>query len=534
MTYPFFPLPDDQRPDFKSIAGKYKAPEKHAQLLVIGAGPAGIAAAIEGARAGVTVMLVDEHPISPALMGMDVPFQFGGRMDGSVQNQERMLEQVLGSNEELALAFELGVEIELSTYAWGAWIEAPGLHSLPCPIVGLANESRSWLVSFDRLVLATGARDLNLSFEGSDQPGVMGAQALHALLIRYDAFAGRRLVVIGSDELALKTALLAIARGLEVAAIIEAHSEPAGPADLLAALAAKGVELITRHVPLKARGNAEGVTGLTISAVDGSGTSREIACDTVCLALGVVPVVELLDVLGLKPVLDATRGGWIGKAGADGATDAPQIYVAGDCAGLGGDAVAQGKAASLAALRSLGREVEASSAAPAPAGPDVLAYRSFWMRTMLATGGRDVLACVCEEVTRGELLGVQPPRYLGWRWNAMGRRDLGTLAKDGPLNQDQVKRLTRACMGQCQARRCREQVAMLLEIESGAEAGSVPLAGYRAPVRPLPLATLADMEEHPDMGPGWDVWFGIPTQWIHFKDIGTEREREQLGENVHL
>jgi hypothetical protein len=56
----------------------------------------------------------------------------------------------------------------------------------------------------------------------------------------------------------------------------------------------------------------------------------------------------------------------------------------------------------------------------------------------------------------------------------------------------------------------------------------VPLAGYRAPVRPLPLAVLADAEETPAMAEGWNVWFGIASQWIAYDDIGTEREAELL------
>jgi hypothetical protein len=58
--------------------------------------------------------------------------------------------------------------------------------------VGLADAERSWIVGFDKLMLATGARDLAIAFPGWDQPGVMGAAALQMLLIRYDAFAGRR------------------------------------------------------------------------------------------------------------------------------------------------------------------------------------------------------------------------------------------------------------------------------------------------------------------------------------------------------
>lgn len=515
-------------PDRFSIAGKLVPPTERAELVIVGAGPAGCAAAIEAAGAGVKVMLVDENPVSPVLIGMDVPFHFGGRATPSVQSPERLVERVLENNPALGQAWELGVDVRLSTYAWGAWVNGPGLRSLSTGLVGLADETRSWLVGFDRLIVATGARDLNLSFAGSDQPGVMGAQGFHALLARYEAFAGRRLVILGTGPLALDTAALAFERGLDVAALVEVRDEAQGPAESLAALLARGVEVVTGHVPFAARGDAEGLTGLVLVERDDPERRHEIACDTVCLAVGSVPVIELLDVLGARRTMAPDRGGHVPVSSTEGVTSLADVFVAGDCAGLGGDAAAAGRAAARTALLSLGRTVETAPASLAPSVPDVLPYQLDWARALLATGGTDVLACICEDVTRGELMGVQPPRYLGWRSNAIARRDLGTLAEDGPLDQDQIKRLTRACMGACQARRCREQVALLMALGADVPAESIPLAGYRAPVRPLPLGVLADMEERADMDEGWNVWFGIATQWISYDDIGTEREAEQL------
>ncbi|MBP0617402.1 FAD-dependent oxidoreductase [Jiella mangrovi] len=521
-------------PDRFSLRGKTVAVEERAEILVVGAGAAGCAAAIEAAKAGASVVLVDENPVSAGLVGMDVPFYFGGRATNAVQTPERLVEQALETSPALAEALELGVDIRLSTSVWGAWVNAPGLCGLASGVAGLADERKSWLVGFDRLVIATGARDLNFTFAGSDQPGVMGAQGFHTLIARYDAFAGRRLVIVGSGALATQTAQSALERGLEVAALIEVRDEPQGPADAVAALEARGVEIVTGHVPLAAHGNAEGVTGLVVADRDDADHRREIACDTVVMAVGSVPVIELLDVLGAKREMAPDRGGHVPVVGEDGATSLGEIFVAGDCAGLGSGAEAAGRRAGRAALASLGKAVSATgadetvtqdAALKQPAG---LAYQLDWARAMLATGGDDVLACICEGVTRGDLLGVRPPRYLDWRSNAPGRRDLATLAEEGPVNQDQIKRLTRACMGQCQARRCREQVALMMAIGAGVPAESVPLAGYRAPVRPLPLSVLADWEEGADMDAGWNVWFGIATQWIGYEDIGTEREAEQL------
>jgi Sarcosine oxidase A3 domain len=129
-------------------------------------------------------------------------------------------------------------------------------------------------------------------------------------------------------------------------------------------------------------------------------------------------------------------------------------------------------------------------------------------------------------VTRADLIGVQPPNYLA-RPPAMCARSLDTLIADGPPHPDQIKRLTRAGMGVCQGRRCRDQVAMLLAIEADQPFGSIPLATHRAPVRPIPLKIIADWNESTAMDGAWDVWFGIPTQWTPYEDIGTAHEDDQ-------
>jgi hypothetical protein len=89
-------------------------------------------------------------------------------------------------------------------------------------------------------------------------------------------------------------------------------------------------------------------------------------------------------------------------------------------------------------------------------------------------------------------------------------------------------------MGPCLGRRCRTQVACLLGAETGTTFDRVPIASYRPPVRPVPLALLADWAERSKMADGWDVWFGIPTQWVPYADIGTPRETDHLEGNMHV
>jgi thioredoxin reductase len=519
------------RLDPKSVAGADMPVERHASLAVVGAGPAGLAAAITAAKAGVQVLLVDENPVAHALMGLDVPFHFGQRMNPAVQNKARMVERIVETNPGLAEAFELGIDVQLGVYAWGAFVNGPSLRALSKPVLGLADEERSWLVSFDRLILATGARDLGLGFPGWEKPGVMGAQGALSLLQRYRAFEGRRLVILGSGALGLKTAAAALELGLEVAGVVEVAPDALDP-DARRTLAAAGVPFFTGHAVKQVRGKTE-VEGVVLTRLDEAGTpvagsETEVACDTVVSAIGSVPTVDLLDVLGCRLAFDAARGGHVPVLDSEACTSVPYVQAVGDCAGVFDQkiadpeiAAAEGRQAGAFAARALGAALSESERTPAPSPSfDACGHWQRWLRAELAVGGLDVLVCQCEEVTRRELVELRPPRYLNWGASQMPGRDLGALAKDGPVNADQVKRLTRAGMGACQGRRCREQIQMLLAMTAGVPIEQIPLASYRAPVRPLPLAALWPHEETQATRDNWDVWFGIPSQWTAYWEMG--------------
>jgi thioredoxin reductase len=520
--------------DPKAVAGKFPEPDRQIQVLVVGAGPAGVAAAIGAAEGGAGVLLVDENPLGPGLMGLDTPLYYGGRYTGAVQSRARMTEQVFSANPLLETAFEAGVEIELGGCCWGAWVGGEGLVSLPGPVAGLADDERAWMVGFETLILATGARDVAFSFQGWDQPGVMGAQGLHALVKTYDAFTGRRLAILGSGSLALQTALFALDHGLEVAALVEVESEAQGPAELVSQVRSAGVEILTGFTLSNARGGLDGVESLTVQ--DRDGFRREIECDTIVQAISLTPVVELLGVLGVELAMQPTLGGHAPVSPDGTSTSLPNVFLAGEAAGAPGGgpidfeaARESGRRAALAALRRSHPSPEFPQEPLKVPQRDAVVYQQSWMRRLMAVNVPEVLICQCEEVSREALLAVRQPAYLGPPSEGMTLRDFARLLEDGPANQDQIKRLTRACMGPCQARRCREQVALALACAANESAANIPLAGYRAPVRPLPLSVLADWEEARSMSRHWDVWLGIPTQWVPYADIGTDREFHHAG-----
>ena len=479
-------LPNDR---FSQV-GRHPAPQKRYDLVVVGAGEAGVKAATEAAAAGRSVLLVDEHPLDPGLIGLDVPYLFGGRATAAVQTPSRLMEHVFAARPALEAAVEAGVELELGVSCWGLYVNGPNLQTLASPVIGLADLDRAWMVGFDAAVIATGARDLVLGFPGWDQPGVVGARGFAALTDLYDAFAGRRVVILGTGELALATAETARARGIEVVALVEALATAQGDPARLAAL---GAPVLLQTVPVKATGGIDGVEQLTLRSL-ADGSEQTLACDTVVMALGLVPQIELLDAAGAKIVRQADRGGFVPQVAADGQTSLTGVKALGEVTGVDGADTAYGLA---------------------------------WMQALMAATPGDTMICQCEDVTRADLLDLRPPRYLGEPSTQMRRQSLARLAEDGPVNQDQIKRLTRACMGPCQARRCREQTAMAMAIGTDTALGAIPLAGYRAPVRPLPLKVIGETAESPDLTDNWDVWFGIPEQWIPYPAIGTDAEAEQ-------
>ncbi len=526
--------------DKRSIADKAPRPERHVAVVVVGAGAAGAAAAIEAARAGVEVLLIDENPIDNDMMAMDVPLYFGQRMQPSVRNRALMMERVVETNPALAEAHEAGVDVQLGTYVWSAFVNGPTVRELPGPMLGLADDRRSWLVGYDRLIVAAGARDVAMGFPGWERAGVMGANGAVSLLMRYRALGSKRMVIVGSGDLGLRTAALALEREVAVAGIVEVANAVQGDEEIARSLASRGVPFYTAHTIRQARGRVGEIESLELVQVDGDlkpipGSEREVACDTVCLALGLSPNVELLPLVGASLVFASALGGWVPAINDSMQTSVPNVFAAGDCAGLNdsmlGDpeiARAQGRLAGIAAAESLGAiRHDGPRNIPRPhrgrgqgEGAKVHTYWQAWLQSLIHAGGWEVNICQCEEVTRWELVEVKPPRYLKWESPQMEARSLDTMLRDGPVNQDQIKRLTRAGMGPCQSRRCREQVGLLLAHAAGTSIDRIPLPSFRPPIRPLPLNVLWPADEPPAMREDWVSWFGIPTQFSPHWEAG--------------
>ncbi|MDF1790798.1 MAG: FAD-dependent oxidoreductase [Thalassobaculaceae bacterium] len=519
--------------DPTSVNGLRPTVDEDVDVLVVGAGIAGCTAAIEAARVGLSVVLVDENPVDAEAMGNEIPVHFGNRMTGAVRNRNAMMEAVLEASPLLVEAFEAGVDVRLSTACWGVFTAAPTAAWVDRPIAGLVDSGGVKHLGFTSVVFATGTRDMGLAFPGWDLPGVMGAVAARRLATTYGALDAERAVVVGSGTEALLAALDLAKSGVAVVAVVEAASASPASADLIAQIAGLGIEVLTDSVIARAKGDAGGVIEVTVARVNAEGrqdpaSERPLACDTVVLGIAAVPVIDLLEAAGCRTVFDPTRGGHVPVIDGRQTTTLAGHYAVGDVAGLWSEKSTDPEIAKAEARRAVSAILKTENAGealatPEPAGPDrgdLDGYLKHWVRSTVVAAAGEPFLCQCEDVTARDVLGVRPPKYLGWEPATQKPSDLASLLGNGPPNPDQVKRLTRAGMGQCQGRRCREQVAVLLALETGRPLGEIALATYRAPVRPIALAQFSETAEVPEMSAHWQAWFGIPSMWLAPWDLG--------------
>ena len=504
-------------------------------LVVVGAGVSGMAAAIGAAKAGVQVTLIDENPVPTSMAGLNVPHFFGQRFKGALSDKDAMMGRVIAANEAWSEAEEVGVDVQLGTCVWGAFRNTENSRTLDGPQIGLANHERSWMMKYDRLILATGSRDLSIGFEGWNLAGAMGANGAYSLMSQYQALSSQRMVILGGGNLGLKTAKMASENGIEVAAIVEVSSSVRGNKALVTALQRKGVELFTSHSVKEAVGGDGEIESVVLVEIDEnsepiSGTEKIIPADTVCLAIGLVPNIELPYLLDCKLSFNSQLGGWIPEHDDQMRTSVENVFVAGDAAGFHDAMILdpeiarnQGRIAGLAAAESRGASTTGFPPSTGEMSEGQRGFSAFsnatsspteahtgwkkWLESLANAGGQDVIACLCEEVTRAEIIGLQPPRYLAWGSEQMSRRSLQTQLEDNPVNPNQIKRLTRAGTGICQGRNCREQVALLLAEESNTDITEVPLMTYRPPVRPLPLNVMWPDDETEQVRNEWPKWF---------------------------
>ena len=127
------------------------------EVVVVGGGVARVAAAIEAAKAGLRVALIDENPIDFELMALDIPLHFGQRAISTAAHKASILGRVVAANPSLREAEQVGVDIRLGTSVWSSDGDR---------VLGVGDSDRSWLLKYDRAIFAPGARDVGLPYLG--------------------------------------------------------------------------------------------------------------------------------------------------------------------------------------------------------------------------------------------------------------------------------------------------------------------------------------------------------------------------------
>lgn len=314
-------------------------------VIVIGAGPAGLGAAIEARRHGASVLLLDENSRPGGQLFKQI-HKFFGSEEHYAGTRGFAIGQML-----LDEAASLGVETRLNTRVWGIY---------PDGSVAATDEKQSWHFNAKRIVLATGASENALSFPGCTLPGVITAGAAQTFMNVQHVLPGNRFVVVGSGNVGLIVTYQLLQAGADVACILEAAPRINGYAVHAAKVKRAGVPVLTSHTVLRAEGDGC-VERVVIAKLDEKfcpipGTEETIECDTVALAVGLTPRIEIADVSGCKLINSAPLGGVIPAHTADLETSDERILVAGDAAGIeeASTALDEGRLAGTCAAYRLG------------------------------------------------------------------------------------------------------------------------------------------------------------------------------------
>jgi thioredoxin reductase len=463
--------------------------ENHTDLLIVGAGPAGMAAAVTARNHGLSVRVVDDQPAP------------GGQI-------WRAIETVAATPRlaRLGEAYRAGADRAAAFRACGAlyeprsqlWQIEPGFRAY------LSQDSQARAVTADAVILATGAQERPVPFPGWTLPGVLTVGAAQILLKTADSVPANPVWIAGCGPLPLLYMTQLLAAGGRIAGFLDTTPRgrigaalrhlPKGlgrlgwlgdlAKGLAWSLALKRAGFpIVRHV---AEIRAEGDNRLErLRYRTGDGRDGEVAADVLLVHEGVVPNIHAPLVLDCAMNWHAGQQCYVPALDAWGETSQANIFVAGDGAGIGGAVAAElrGRLAGLRAATRLGKLGE--DAAEKAARTDRIALsRALALRPFLDTlyaprpqvfaPADETLVCRCEEVTAGEL------------------RQCAVRGRPGP---NQLKAFTRVGMGPCQGRQCGYTLSHIVAAAQGRPIEEVGFYRIRPPLKPVTLGELASLDE---------------------------------------
>ncbi|KUN80923.1 FAD/NAD(P)-binding oxidoreductase [Streptomyces bungoensis] len=466
-------------------------------IIIVGAGPAGMAAAATALAGGLRVAQVDSGTAVGGQFWRHPPQH--ARSAIPTDDLHHGLREYRALSRELSMARKAGrLDLRLAHHVWSAVREGDGFAVHAVDRRDAPRESAVTLHA-PRLLVATGAYDRQLPFQGWDLPGVLTIGGLQALLKGGGVTAGSRVALGGTGPFLLPVAAGLAARGVEVVTVCEAGNPLAWLRHPLPVLRnpgkwAEGAGYafgLARHRirvrPRTAITGAEGgdrVTAVRIAAVasDGSprpGTERRIEVDAVGVGWGFTPQLDLLIPLGCDLTNSADGNAVVAVDGGQ-RTSVPGLYAAGEACGVGGAALAvgEGHLAAQSALTDSGSAAVLGNRRLVAVRATVARQRAFARAMALAHPipaawsswlTDETVVCRCEEVTAGAVRTA--------------------CTEGGAHDHRQVKQLTRAGMGWCQGRMCGPAVHCLTS------QNQVYTPAERLVATPVTLGALADLDE---------------------------------------
>ncbi|MET7723895.1 sarcosine oxidase subunit alpha family protein [Streptomyces mirabilis] len=313
---------------------RYDAVHAHCDLLVVGAGPAGLAAAAAAARSGARVILADDQPeLGGSLLGtaehLDWVADVTGQLDNAPEVRVLRRTTVFGYYDDNHL-----LAVERRTNHLGA--DAPEHVS----------RERVWRIRARRVVLATGAHERSLAFADNDRPGVMLAASARTYVNRHGVLPGRHAVVLTTNDSAYAAALDLTAAGVDIAAIVDTRPTPGEWAERARQA---GIEVVAGHAVTGTKGDAR-LTAVTVAPYGESVGQREFTADLLLVSGGWNPVAHLFSQSGGKLRYDEALGSFVPD------TCRQAVEVVGSASGVldPAEVLAQGAAAGARAIEAEG------------------------------------------------------------------------------------------------------------------------------------------------------------------------------------
>lgn len=292
-------------------------------VVIVGAGPAGLSAAIEAAKNGMKVVVFDENSKPGGQLFKQIHKFFGSKEHKAKIRGFKIGEELLKE------AYDLGVEVVLNAIVLS-------LHGEKELTVKVNDEVRH--VKGDAVIIATGASENMVTFRGWTLPGVIGAGAAQTMMNINKVRPGNKILMLGSGNVGLVVSFQLMQAGCEVVGLVDAAPRIGGYGVHAAKVARTGVPFYLSHTIVEAEGT-DHVTGVTIAQVDEKfqfipETEKHFDVDTICLAVGLSPMSQLLKNAGCKIVEDPKRGGVVPEVDELGMTSIPGVFAAGDVSGI--------------------------------------------------------------------------------------------------------------------------------------------------------------------------------------------------------